>query len=220
MDTTISIKQSQSLNIHHPRTLSSPHPSQHNCWDFGTQCCKRYSWRGVTQASYFVIQRHFMIHGSLPTSELRTSLLIFPLKWPSRIGLEMCVKGYPGGWTTEQYYNIWGGMERAAWTQQMPQHRSQISERSNMFLRHPEEGKFLIHCPALHTSLFLYSSPFDNSSLSQAIIASNLCQLVAQLLSFLEGFQPPLQRRWGWEFGRGLILILTVQITTPPDGVT
>ncbi len=194
MDTTISIKQSQSLNIHHPRTLSSPHPSQHNCWDFGTQCCKRYSWRGVTQASYFVIKRHFMIHGSLPTSKLRTSLLIFPLKRPSRIGLEMCVKGYPGGWTTEQYYNIWGGMERAAWTQQMPQHRSQISERSNMFLRHPEEGKFLIHCPALHTSLFLYSSPFDNSSLSQAVIASNLCQLVAQLLSFLEGFQPPPRR--------------------------
>lgn len=106
---------------------------------------------------------------------------------------------------------LWGGMERAVLTQQMPQHRPQISERSNMFLRHSEEGKFLIHCPARHTSLFLYSSPIDNSSLSQAVIVPHLCQLVAQILSFLVGFQTPLQRRRGWEFGRGLILILTAQ---------
>ncbi len=106
MNTKLCIKQSQSLNTP-PHTLSSPYPSQHNCWDFGTQCCKRYSWRGVTQASYFVIKRHFMIHGSLPKSGLRTSLLIFPLKQPSCIGLEMCVKGYPGGWTIEPYYNIY-----------------------------------------------------------------------------------------------------------------
>lgn len=124
----------------------------------------------------------------------------------------MCVKGYPGGWTTEPYYNIYEeewkgllGLNKCLNTG--PKSLSAQICSSDI----QEEEKFLIHCPALHTSLFLYSSPFDNSSLSQAVIASNLCQLVAQLLSFLVGFQTPPQRRWGWEFGRGLILILTAQ---------
>lgn len=73
------------------------------------------------------------------------------------------------------------------------------------------ENSRLIHCPTLHTSLLLYSSPFDNSSLSQAVIVPHLCQLVAQPLSFPVGFQTPLQRCRGWEFGRGLILNLAVE---------
>lgn len=97
--------------------------------------------------------------------------------------------------------------------QQMPQNRSQNSWVPKHVPQTYRGGKI----PDLFTvppSTLAYSSthpPFDNSSLSQAVIVPHLCQLVAQLLSLLVGFQPPLQRCRGWEFGRGLILNLAAQ---------